>query len=473
MIMNKLLIDYCKSRLANSNYKPEYKEVTNASFAKYIVDVADCIDDIRECDILPFGMTNYEYEYKITSQDLTDMMDEGIEAILSEDVSQKDKEDGAEKIRNAAYCGLKSATLLLGVHSICDVRSKKDIEFGGILLHNVAEPSRFTKQGGALAKELLDLYYAKYPAPYTNVDEKVIEKYSSAYYVKEGKLEEAEQIGDLLEWNIIGSIRLLSNWYEKTIEIFDKDDKIDVYCVPYLPFWYVLQCIHEKVGAERMNELAGVRLCDEEQTEDSLPPVILRNEPLEDTYGLTQIICEDTFIDYHGQFMLFKDTDDIKPSYKVDGNRWMVYIPKEWDVESIRIQRDLTKYVNNILPKIAEKFFPDYYKELIETYELPKGKCKVTLVGNGSRYDNEDGGVDLTIPFQMIKLPIIFLEPLMLGSYVLEGSVTEKRLKRTMNFEVDGFTTGYADYKHLTSKFKRDYLEDKYGRVLFKTVIEE
>jgi hypothetical protein len=28
--MNKLLIDYCKSRLTDSNYKPEYKEVTNA-----------------------------------------------------------------------------------------------------------------------------------------------------------------------------------------------------------------------------------------------------------------------------------------------------------------------------------------------------------------------------------------------------------------------------------------------------------
>ena len=69
------------------------------------------------------------------------------------------------------------------------------------------------------------------------------EKYSSAFYVKEGKLEEAEQIGDLLEWNVIGSIRILSNWYEKTIEIFDRDDKIDVYCVTYLPFWYVLQCI--------------------------------------------------------------------------------------------------------------------------------------------------------------------------------------------------------------------------------------
>ena len=40
MIMNRLLFDYCKSRLKDSDYKPEYKEVTNASFAKFIVDVA-------------------------------------------------------------------------------------------------------------------------------------------------------------------------------------------------------------------------------------------------------------------------------------------------------------------------------------------------------------------------------------------------------------------------------------------------
>ena len=39
--MNNYLIDYCKSRLSNSNYKPEYKEVTNASFAKFIADVAE------------------------------------------------------------------------------------------------------------------------------------------------------------------------------------------------------------------------------------------------------------------------------------------------------------------------------------------------------------------------------------------------------------------------------------------------
>jgi hypothetical protein len=92
--MNRLLIDYCKSRLTDSSYEPEYKEVTNESFAKYIVDVAECIAEIRACVL----------------------------------------------IGNAADCGLKSAAVLLGVHSICDVRSKKDIEFGGILLNYAIMP---------------------------------------------------------------------------------------------------------------------------------------------------------------------------------------------------------------------------------------------------------------------------------------------------------------------------------------------
>lgn len=63
MIMNRLLFDYCKSRLADSSNKSEYKEVTNASFAKFIVDMAECINDIRECDLLPFSTTNHEYVY--------------------------------------------------------------------------------------------------------------------------------------------------------------------------------------------------------------------------------------------------------------------------------------------------------------------------------------------------------------------------------------------------------------------------
>lgn len=65
--MNKLLIDYCKSRLTDSNNKPEYKEVTNASFAKFISDVAECVDDIRECELpLWVRLTTYmRHETKI------------------------------------------------------------------------------------------------------------------------------------------------------------------------------------------------------------------------------------------------------------------------------------------------------------------------------------------------------------------------------------------------------------------------
>lgn len=40
MFMNRLLIDYCISPMADSKNKLESKEVTNDSFAKFIVCVA-------------------------------------------------------------------------------------------------------------------------------------------------------------------------------------------------------------------------------------------------------------------------------------------------------------------------------------------------------------------------------------------------------------------------------------------------
>ncbi len=52
MIMNILLTDYCKSRLTISNNKLKYKNVTNASFAKFIVDVKECIEDSVICFLL-------------------------------------------------------------------------------------------------------------------------------------------------------------------------------------------------------------------------------------------------------------------------------------------------------------------------------------------------------------------------------------------------------------------------------------
>ena len=57
--MNKLFMDYCKSRLTVSNNKPEYKVGSNVSFAIFIVDVAKCMNDIRECGLFPFNEINY------------------------------------------------------------------------------------------------------------------------------------------------------------------------------------------------------------------------------------------------------------------------------------------------------------------------------------------------------------------------------------------------------------------------------
>ena len=272
----------------------------------------------------------------------------------------------------------------------------------------------------------------------------------------------------LIDFNVIGSIRIYSEWFEKPIEIFDRNDRIDVYCVPYLPFWYVLKCIYDKVGADRMNELANVCLCDEEQTEESLPPVIIRNNYGVGSMGLTQALCPDTYIDYPGNRIIFEETDDTKLSYEVEDHIWKVLIPNSWDMFSVRVQRDLTKYVNNILPKVAEQFIPSYYKELLSANGFPDGKCNVVITDNGGGYKNENGGYDIQVPFSLIKMPIEVIQVYLLWPYVEEGSPAEKDLKRYRYYVTDGFTTGYADEKLLTSKFKRDCLKDKYGKLLFR-----
>ena len=59
--MNRQLIDYYKSQQTDLNFKLGYKEVTNTSFSKFIVDDAESIDDIRECDLLHFCAVYYGY----------------------------------------------------------------------------------------------------------------------------------------------------------------------------------------------------------------------------------------------------------------------------------------------------------------------------------------------------------------------------------------------------------------------------
>lgn len=468
--MNTTLFDYCKVCLADQKRKPEHKKVTNESFANFIVNARDCVEHLRKFDS-EFSYKNYVEAFEFTSNDLIKLANDGLKSILSDNKNIEAKADDAEKIMHAAYCGLKSAALLLGVHLICDVISKNDIEFGGILLNMVLYQAGEDSDCGREARSLVDLYNQRYPAPYVNATDEEIYKFSRGYYVKDGKLLSADFVGELVsDRNVIGCIRFYCEWFEKPIEVFYKNDRIDVYCVPYLPLWYVFKCIYDKVGADTMNELAGVRICDEEQTEESLPPVMLRNEPDENATGLTQILGVNTYIDYHGDIRVTFESsnlNDLSHKSDEDGN-WVILIPQMWNEEDLRVQRKITEYINNVMPKMAETIIPKWYDYLTEENNFPKGKCEVVLSGGGSYSENAEGGYDIKMPFDLLKMPTKVIIPYIMWRFVEEGSEAEKDIKLLNDLDVNGMTTGYANYKLLTSKFKRDCLRDKYGKKLFK-----
>lgn len=455
--MNEELFDYCKVRLTDPKRKPDYQKVTNESFANFLIAVSDCIDDLRKLYDFYFDYINHEKDFKYNSLDLEILMDEGLSAILSYDSSSVTKENGAEQIRNAAYCGLRSASFLLAIHSICDSRSSEDHDIGCIMLNKLIYEALRIEKAAKDAKQVLDYYYTRYPAPYMNADEKDKKRFSIAYSVKDGQLILANNIGEFIGgWNVVGNIRIYCDWFKKPIEIIYKNDQIDVYAIPSLPIWYLWKCIYDKVGGETMNDLAGVRICDIEQTETSYPPVILRREPAIDLNGITQTLGEGQFLTYLNTIISFERKETIKLSYKKqEEGLWTVYFPQSWDELNLQNQRSLTKYVNNILPKIAESVIPQWYEELIQQYDLPKGKCSITLAGDGERYENSEGGLDVTVPFNYLKLPPKMIFAFLLWPFADKHSETAHLIKQFYNYVTDGQTTGWFDYKLLISKMKR------------------
>ena len=473
MIMNKLLIEYCKSRLTDSNYKQEYKEVTNASFAKFIVDVAECVDELRVIDKqTEFDYGNVESDFSIDSRDLSDMFEDGISVILDKNSDGVEKESGAEKIKNAAFCGLCSAQLLFGLHLICDSRSSKDFDLGITLLLWAGESMVHEELKNPWLDDILILSQNKKSYPFQNVNVNSM-KYAQFYYDNDGEWAKADQIGYVCRgWNAIGSIRICVDWYEKQIEIFDKDDRIDVYVVPYLPTWYVMKCICDKVGEERTNLLAGIRLCDVEEAEDSLAVVFLREDP-DNVRGFTHLFYNNDYFDFNGAFFWIEMEDGattVSNRWDEEDNCWIVTVPSTWGKPlpfELKNQRMLTRYINNMLPKVAEKYLPMLYENLLNDNELPKGKCSVSILGKGQWYENDEGGYDVTVPFTAIKFPCEILSYYLLKPYIEPGSEEDKKLKRFKDFETYTETLASVDYKLLTSKLKRESLQDTYGRLLF------
>ena len=473
--MNTILTNYYRPLLSATTWKSKVKKVTNSSFAEFLTTVYDCIEELRNLhDTVGGGTyTNYEKDFKFGTIDLMEMMDNGLSLIHSKESSDEEKENGAQMICYAAYCGLPSAMLLLGIHSICDSSSKKDKEFGSILLNRMTFLPRwdgYTPECDE-AKEVLELYYSKLPAPWMNVENYEIEKYSKAYYVAGRELDFADCIGKLIIegcTDAIGCIRICCGWYQKPIEVIYRNDKIDVYAIPTLPVWYVWKSICDTVGEETMNDLAGVTLCELDNNDDVLPPVVLRNEP--ESRGLTHVIAEDFYICYHDNLpIVFETAEQSTLSYEEDENHvWHVYIPKSWNVDEVKVQRQLTRYINNIMPKMAEAKMQIWYDDLTSTLELAQGKCHVNLVGNTEWYVNDEGGADFDLPFDILKMPTSVIDSVLLWPFMEDGASAEKYVRIYSDLQTDGAITTSADYKLLEAKMKRSTIDDIYGEKLFK-----
>lgn len=481
--MCKTLEKYCRARLAE---KPRYKKVTDEIFAKFLSDVEESIEDLLEIDTKT--AMNYENEaqgFSIYHDDLSRMFDEGLSAVLDDGSTDTEKTEGAEKIRNAAFCGLCSARLLLGLHNLCDSSSSKDITLGRTLLFWAGEDmadaaDEGSKIDGNWLNSILTLSTGKWPEHYLEADEKEQRRYSSFCYEENREWERDEYVGLLFrDCNVIGSIRICCDWYEKPIEVFDEGNRVDVYAVPYLPIWYVLKCIEEKVGGERMNDLAGVRLCDVEQTEDRYPPVFLRKEQIGDRKGFTQLFLPTTAVVYHGAMIYVEASDDvssISSCFDEEDGIWKLFFPSNWgEICPLPKQRMITRHLNNILPKVAERSFARLYESVLADLKKPKGKCQVKLSGEGEWHENSEGGYDAIVPYTLIKLPNDVMAAYLLKPYVEPNSDDAKALLQYDNYETYPETTCCMDASFFYCmdgelypvKPKRKSLMDKYGKKLF------
>ena len=475
--MNLALFDYCKARLADENRKPEYKKVTDDSFATFINNNSDGIIELQNKVQYGYHETyeNYEDDFTIFSEDLEKMFAKGLSALLNDNSTNEQRLEGAKQIRNAALCGHCHARLLLGAHLLCDSSDSKDHDLGRTLLLWAGSDMKHVDIDAPWIEDILDLSVDKYPTPWMSVSDEEIDKFAKLWRVDEdGEWSHDDPIGLLFSGcNAIGSIRICCDWFEKPIEIIYKNDRMDVYVVPYLPTWYVFKCIYDKVGAGEMNDLSGVILCSEGEPYENFAPAFLYEDPQNDVRGFSQLLYNNALVSWANGFIFVNNRDDIdKLSHHFDeGNEcWTVDVPASWGNPCpMDKQRIIAKHINNMLPKVAERYLPLFYEHILEGNKLPKGKCSITLIGDGSYFarTSNDGGYDITVPFTLVKMPIDIQIAFMLRPFLDDNSEEAKFSERYFQFKTYPETTFSVDYKLLSSKLKRKSLRDTYGKKMF------
>jgi len=408
------LIDYYEAKLKS---EPQHEKYTPTNFAAFLLEVRN----------FSMGMP------KITAEasDMDALLKEGLE-----DVYSGRKAEGAKKVRKAAYGRSPLALWLLGLHLTANVKSKEDLHLGVGCLYQVQSLSEEVN-------EYLSLCYDYRDMPATEPDDKEDEQYASCYLCR---YKDEDGIGRY-EWEpfismicchgycLIGSIRINVGWYKEPIEVIEKEGKVDVYAAPYLPVWYVWKTIGETIGMEKMNEKAGVNLYYEDE-ETGLNHLRLW-DIMDETADLTHFFYDGAYMELATGYLFFRTQPVKNLSYELyeeeeDGEEdeapvWLVNIPEEWDIYSMKVQHDIARYVNNILFPIAQETLPKFINKVLKEAGLICKRCRVVANDDVLHVTSDGKTIAVRIPFWFIKYPVKFIE-----EYFLTLEDDEKRKNMSM-----------------------------------------
>ena len=329
--------------------EPQYEKYTPTNFAAFLLEVRN----------FSMGMP----EMTVDVSDIDALLKERLE-----DVYSGRKAEGAKKVRKAAYGRSPLALWLLGLHLTANVKSKEDLHLGIGCLHFVEE---------------------------------IFEGYC-----------------------IIGSIRINVGWYKEQIEVIEKEGKVDVYAAPYLPVWYVWKTIGEKIGMEKMNEKAGVNLYYED--EEPGPNHLRLWNIMDEIADLTHLFYDGAYMELATGYLFFRTQSVQNLSYELyeeeeekkdngeedESPVWIVNIPEDWDIYSMKVQHDIARYVNNILFPIAQETLPNFINKVLKETGLICKSCRVVANDDVllSQYAPDGKTIAVRIPFWFIKYPAKFIE---------------------------------------------------------------
>ncbi len=399
------LIDYYEAKLKS---EPQHEKYTPMNFAAFLLEVRN----------FSMGMP------KITAEasDMDALLKEGLE-----DVYSGRKAEGAKKVRKAAYGRSPLALWLLGLHLTANVKSKEDLHLGVGCLY-------WAQSVFEEVTECLNLCYDYRDIPATEPDDKEDERYASCHLCRH---EDEDGIGRY-EWEpfismichheygycLIGSIRINVGWYKEQIEVIEKEGKVDVYAAPYLPVWYVWKTIGETIGVENMNEKAGVNLYYED--EEPGPNHLRLWNIMDEIADLTHLFYDGAYMELATGYLFFRTQSVQNLSYelyeeeeekKENGEEdespvWIVNIPEDWDIYSMKVQHDIARYVNNILFPIAQETLPNFINKVLKETGLICKSCRVVANDDVllSQYAPDGKTIAVRIPFWFIKYPAKFIE---------------------------------------------------------------